>query len=69
MKIESKNIEFTPRKNFTTLNPSPDPKKLHSPVLIPTTHISRTYYPIERDPPVKSSNIFEIDHPPVDFLL
>jgi len=67
--MQSKTTEFTPKKNLTTLKPSPEPKKLHVSVQIPFTHISSTCYPIESDPPVKSSKMFEIDHPPVDFLL
>jgi hypothetical protein len=63
----SKNIELTPRKNFTTLNPSPSPKKLQVPISIYFFHVSMICCTIEREPPVKSRMMFARDHPYVDF--
>jgi len=44
MKIMSKKMELTPKKNLTILKPSPwPPQKSQTPVSMPATHMSRTY--------------------------
>ena len=65
----SKAHAFIPKKNLTTLKPSPDPKKLQLSSLIPEYTMSNTYYRIDRDPPVKSNKMLMIDQPWVDFRL